>query len=98
MNVLFSLTALVTPLTMAQIRAIMVKALVAMGVRADLWISGGVSSSILTVAATVAASASTLIAQTISGFFLPLASGTALQLLAVYVYGLNQNLFAATFA
>ena len=40
MNPLLSLTVLVTPLTMAQIRAVMVKALVAMRVRADLWIAG----------------------------------------------------------
>jgi hypothetical protein len=96
MNPLLSLTALTTPLTMAQIRALMVKALVALGIRADLWIAGGVSSSILTVAAQIGATASVLIATVISGFFLPLSSGTALQLLAIYVYGVTPP--AATFA
>lgn len=96
MNPLFSLTALTTPLTQAQIRAIMVKALVAMKVRADLWIPGGVASSILTVAAQIGATASLLIASVISGFFLPLSTGTALQLLAIYVYGVTPP--AATFA
>lgn len=96
MNPLLSLVALTTPLTMAQCRALMVKALVGMGVRADLWIAGGVASSILTVAAQLAANASILIATVISGFFLPLASGTGLQLLAIYVYGVTPP--AATFA
>jgi hypothetical protein len=96
MNPLLSLTALTTPLTMAQIRALMVKSLVALGIRADLWIAGGVSSSILTVAAQIGATASVLIATVISGFFLPLSSGTALQLLAIYGYGVTPP--AATFA
>jgi hypothetical protein len=90
------LQTLVTPLTQTQIRATMVQALITLGIPANLWRSGGVASTLLTVAATVLAMASTLVAQAISGFFLPLASGTNLQLLAYYGYGVTPP--AATFA
>ena len=74
----------------------MVQALITLGIPANLWRSGGVASTLLTVASTVLAMASTLVAQAISGFFLPLASGTNLQLLAYYGYGVTSP--AATFA
>lgn len=92
----FTIEQLITPQTAAQIRAAMVTALVQLSVRADLWRSGGVASTILTVASIILAQLSTLLSNGIRSFFLPYATGVGLKLLAYYVYGVTAP--EATFA
>lgn len=91
-----SIDQLITPQTKDQIRAAMVTAMVQLGVRADLWVAGGVASTMLTVVAITLATFSSLISTGIRSFFLPYATGTGLKLLAYYVYGVTAP--EATFA
>jgi hypothetical protein len=89
-----TISQIVTPLTPAQVRASLVNILIAAGVPANKWVAGGVFSTILTAAAAVLSMRSTTIGTIVSGFFLPLATGASLQLLALYVYGVTPPLAA----
>lgn len=91
-----TLDQLVTPQTSDNIRSQMVASLVSLGIPANLWRSGGVASTLLTVMAMMLASTSVFIAAVIKGFFLPLATNGGLILLAKYMYGVDAP--AATFA
>lgn len=87
---------ILTPITPAQARAMLVTILVALSVPANSWIAGGVASSILTAAGNVLSMLSGQLANGIAAFFLPTATGGALQLVAKYVYGVTPP--QATFA
>ena len=81
------ITALLVSLTQDQIRAVFVRNLVQLGIRADLWKTGGSLSNMLTViAATFAGFTQTMVAALSAGF-LPTATGAWLVILAYYVYG-----------
>jgi hypothetical protein len=92
----FNVQVLLQPVTAAQFRQTLVNNLKTLGVPADQWISGSVASTLLTVVSMALALTSSLLAQTINGFFLPTATGATLQLLAFYVYGVTPPV--ATFA
>lgn len=87
---------ILTPLTSDQIRATMVATLVSLGVPADQWRKGGVASTMLTIAAMALALASSTVVNFVSAFYLPVASGSGLVVLAQYVYGVTVP--SATFA
>ncbi len=91
-----TLEQLTTPQTADNIRSQMVTSLVSLGIPANLWRAGGVASTILTVVSLMLASTSLFVADVIKGFFLPLATGDGLILLAKYMYGVDAP--AATFA
>lgn len=84
-----SVDDLFTAKTAPEIRADMVADLISLGVPADQWRSGGVASTILTVASMAMALFSTIVVGLIKGFFLPTATGGALRLLAYYIYGVT---------
>lgn len=87
---------LFTALSKDVIRTMLVALLVSVGIRADLWVAGGVASTILTYSAQMMAMLSTQIANLILGFFLSTSTGTALRLLASNMYGVTVP--TATFA
>lgn len=87
---------IVTAQTSTQIRATMVAELVALGIPADQWRSGGVASTMLTVTSIILAMMSSLIVALVQGFFLPTSTGAALRFVAFYTYGVTVP--EATFA
>jgi hypothetical protein len=91
-----SIQDLLVPVTAPQARANAVTALVAMGIRADLWRVGGSLSTMLTVVTAAYAQFTILFAQAIASGFLTTATGGWLTLLAFYVYGVTRPV--ATFA
>lgn len=93
---MLSINDLLAPFSRDDARAKLVRMLVAMGVPADQWRTGGVLSTILTIVAISYAGFSTLIVNAISAGFLPTASGGWLTLLAYYVYGVQRT--EATYA
>jgi hypothetical protein len=93
---LIPISSLLSSPTRAQFRATMVNELVTLGVPADKWIAGGVSSSILTVVSMSLELMAATLATIINGFFLQTATGNGLILLAYYMYGVVAP--AATFA
>jgi hypothetical protein len=90
------ITDLLTPIPAAQFRSTMVNLLVALGVPANQWRSGGVASTILTVVSNTFEMFSTLMTEALASNFLDYASGSWLVLLAYYVYGVTAQ--PATFA
>jgi hypothetical protein len=93
---MISVQQLLVPVTATQARSNAVTALVAMGIRADLWRVGGSMSTMLTVITAAYANFTVLFAQAIASGFLTTASGGWLSLLAFYVYGVTRPV--ATFA
>lgn len=91
-----SVQQLLIPVTAAQARANAVTALIAMGIRADLWRVGGSLSTMLTVVTAAYAMFTVLFGQAVASGFLTTASGNWLTLLAQYVYGVTRP--PATFA
>lgn len=86
---MLTIQQIVASQTAAQWRTQMVSGLVGLGVRADLWVPGGVASTMLTVVSVMLSLVSNLIATLVSQFYLPLASGQGLVNLALYVYGVR---------
>jgi hypothetical protein len=78
---------ILTPLTPDQVRASLVNILIGLSVPADKWAKGGVASSILTATANVLSMLSGQLANGLTAYFLPKATGGILQLVAQYVYG-----------
>lgn len=91
-----SIQQLITAQDADSFKKSIVLALVALGIPADTWKAGGVANSIISVIAYLLSVISSLLASTIQGFFLPLASGAPLILLAKYMYGVTAP--SATFA
>ena len=91
-----SVASLLQPQTPAQMRANMVNMLIALNIPANLWVNGGVASSLLTITASSLSSCQNLLVQAIASGFLNSASGSWLALLAYYVYGVTVPV--ATFA
>lgn len=87
---------LFTASTSTQVRTSLVNNLIALGIPANNWPSGGVASTMLTVVSISIAVFSSIVVTLIQGFFLPTATGSGLALLAQYVYGVTPA--SATFA
>jgi hypothetical protein len=84
-----TVSQLFTAPTAEEIRAAMVADLVSVGIPADKWRSGGVVSTMLTVASMSIALLAALVALIIQGFFLPTSTGNSLKLLAIYMFGVE---------
>lgn len=93
---MISIQQLLVSVSAAQFRQTMVNSLKTLGIPADQWRAGGIASSMLTVVSMTLEGLSSGLTTILQGFFLPTASGTTLQLLAFYMYGVTPP--SATFA
>lgn len=93
---MISIQQLLAPVSATAFRQGLVNNLKTLGVPADQWRAGGIASSLLTVVSMTLAGLSSGLTTILQGFFLPTATGSTLQLLAFYVYGITAP--AATFA
>lgn len=87
---------LLVPLTAAQFRSKAVAVITALGGQPQRWAPGGVASSILTAACTIAAMLSTSLSNAIAAQWNPTSTGDDLVLLSKYFYGFTPP--EATFA
>jgi hypothetical protein len=95
---MLTIDQILTPATSAQIRAYIANIMMTFGIPVNKWAVGGSLSSMLTATSNFLALTSTQLAQGLTAFFLPKATGGYLQLLAVYVYNIPSALLQATFA
>jgi hypothetical protein len=80
---------ILTPMSTAQVRAMGVTVLTALGLQPNNWAQGGIASSVLTAACTVVASLSQQLSNGIAQQWNPTASGGGLQLLSKFFYGFS---------
>lgn len=86
-----SLTALATPLTTAEASSSIYASLAAQGVDVTVWKAGSPLRALVAGLAIIVAAFSSLISKIARSGFLALSSGTWLELVALYVYGVTKN-------